>query len=74
VEHLTETSSPPAPAADYLTTGAAAELAGVSKATVCKWCRTVDGLAIRPGVQWLIRPGPLAAFLRPGAGGGHAEG
>jgi Helix-turn-helix domain len=77
VEHLhsPDASLPfPPPADGYLTTAAAAELAGVSKVAICKWCRRHPGVAIRPGMQWLIRPEPFAAFLRRRAGGGRAQG
>lgn len=78
MEHLRlpDPSPPPPPplAGAFLTTAAAAELAGVSKQAVGKWCRRVPGLAELVGVQWLIRPEPFAAFLRRRAGGGDAQG
>jgi hypothetical protein len=76
VEHLSAPDAfpPPPLAGAFLTSADAARRAGVSKIAVCKWCRLNPGLAIRTGVQWLIRPEPFAAFLRRRAGGGDAQG
>lgn len=72
--HSPDASPPPSLAGGYLTTTAAAKLAGVSTVAIAKWCRRTPGAAIRPGVQWLILPEPFAAYLRRRAGGGDAQG
>ena len=46
---------------DLLTSKQAAEIAGVTRGTVNKWCLDGDLETIRPGVEYLI---PRAALLR----------
>jgi hypothetical protein len=77
LEHLffSDASPPPAPAEGYPTNATAAELAGVSKMAVLKWCRCHSNLAIRPGREWLTLPKPSATPLRTRAErGGDAQG